>query len=208
MKSPHPDTSEDFAIVVSVINEQGVDFGDETLHFSKKQITDFCKQKTNGLKILDEHNRDLRIGETIKLFEFGGLFWSELKIRDKESIKKLLDGQYVGCSIGMDALERTGPNAKIVAKAIHEISLTENPDRRDAQIVRIMYKDKIYSRKWDDETNFVAFSKDNKALYGKKKITPFLLFFFFCFSFFPPPKMRSLRSCTGSNEKNLIQDVI
>lgn len=187
---PEKEGDEDYATVISVINEPGLESGgDETLFLSKNQIMEFCTQDARGMKILDEHDDTKKIGEAIRLFEKDGWFISEQKIKDKESIEKLLNGTYVGSSIGMHSLKFNGEKPKILAKAIHEISLTEEPDRKDAQIIQIKYKDKVYNRKWDDDAGFLAFDDMKKALYGKGNFFFFFIFPSFvivsCHHFFP-----------------------
>lgn len=133
--------------IKTIVYPKGGEPSRQTLLLTRTQIEDLCSQDAKFMKVLLNHDHDRIIGHVEKLeVDKHGRMVGYLKIRDNEAKELVNEGKLIGASIGTDMHYVKNPIPTVVKKVLHEISLTDNPDRKEALIKEIKTKGNIIKR--------------------------------------------------------------
>jgi len=165
--------------ITSIVNGKGVPSSRGTLLMTETQIQDFCTKNPSGLPLLDVHDFSKVIGRVERWAITKDMQWVyEAIVTDPAAIMKVINGEYIGSSLGVDSLAlEDSKDINIIAKKVKEISLTPAPDREEAQIISFEYNGMIHRRRRNN-TGKYEIDHSGKALYEIDNYSNFLFFIF------------------------------
>ena len=133
--------------IKTIVYPKGKEPSRQTLELTRTQIEDLCSQDAKFMKVLLNHDDNRIIGYVEKLeLDKHGRMIGYLKIQDNEAKEMVNSGKLIGTSIGTDMHYFKKPIPTVVKKILHEISLTDSPDRKEALIKEIRTKGNIIKR--------------------------------------------------------------
>lgn len=133
--------------IKTIVYPKGRESSRYTLELTQTQIEELCSQDARGMKVLLNHDESKVIGSMEKLeMDKHGRMVGYMKITDKEAKKKVMDGSLIGASIGTINYAIRNPIPTVTKKELIEISLTDDPDRKEALIKTIETKGNVIKR--------------------------------------------------------------
>ncbi len=147
--------------VKTIVYPKGGEPSRHTLLLTRTQIEDLCSQDAKFMKVLLNHDKQRVIGFIEKLeMDKHGRMIGFMNIKDKEAKELIKEGKLIGSSIGTDMHIVKNPKPTVIKKVLHEISLTDNPDRKESLIKEIHTKGHIIRRTKAGVYKFIGTKKN------------------------------------------------